>query len=316
MSTQGHAGGQHPPTTPAEHPQRRRERPARRSHRGVWVTLGSILGVLVLAAGLLAYLVVIPILQTDAEVSAATFVARNFCGDLTSKNYTAAYDLLSARYQTTVSSGDFTDASNLRDTLSGPVQSCPIPTGGPDVSAGVNTVTLYVSFTRPNPTPTTSSGSITLIKQGGEWKLDKIDETLLGENVAPLMVAKTYCDALVRQDYTTAYNQLSSRYQQQTDEGTYQAGFKNSLAGLGPNASIATCVPDLSSYKIAPPSAGAGTPTVAPQSGVPANGATVNIALDFSVNGSALNQPITLALTMIQENGAWKIDNQQTVPTA
>jgi hypothetical protein len=55
---------------------------------------------------------------------------------------------------------------------------------------------------------------------------------------------------------------------------------------------------------------------VAPQSGVPANGATVNVALDFSVNGSALGQPITLALTMIQENGAWKIDNQLTVPTA
>jgi hypothetical protein len=108
---------------------------------------------------------------------------------------------------------------------------------------------------------------------------------------------------------------LSSRYQQQTDEGTYQAGFMNSLAGLGPNASIATCVPDLSSYKIAA-SVGAGTPTVAPQSGVPANGATVNVALDFSVNGSALGQPITLALTMIQENGAWKIDNQLTVPTA
>ncbi|MGH2486943.1 MAG: hypothetical protein ACRDHE_13115, partial [Ktedonobacterales bacterium] len=259
MSTPGHAGGQHPPATPAAHPQPRRKRPARRSHRGVWITLGSIIGVLAVAAGLLAYFVVIPILQTDAEVSAASVAARSFCSDLTSKNYSAAYDLLSTKYQTTVSSGDFTGANTLRDMLSGAVRSCPIPTGGPDVSAGVNTVTLFVSFTRPNPTPTTASGSITLIKQGGVWKIDKIDDALLGANVAPLMVAEAYCNALVNGDYATVYKQLSSRYQQQTDEGTFQANFTNSLSAFGPNAKIATCVPDLMSYKIAT-SSGAGTP--------------------------------------------------------
>ncbi|HKV85812.1 MAG TPA: DUF3828 domain-containing protein [Ktedonobacterales bacterium] len=316
MSTPGHAGGQLPPATHAEHshPQPRGER-RRGSHRGVWITLGSIIGMLAVAAGLLAYFVVIPILQTDAEVSAASVAARNFCADLTSKNYSAAYDLLSTNYQKTVSSGDFTSANTLRDTLSGAVQSCPIPTGGPNVSAGVNTVTLLVSFTRPDPTPTTTSGSITLIKQGGQWKLDKIDDALLGKNVAPLMVAVTFCDALVTQDYATAYKQLSSRYQQQGDEGAFQAGFTNALSALGPNAKIATCAPDFASYKIAE-SSGAGTPTVAPPSGVPPNGATVNVAVDFAVNGTALGQPITLALTLIQENGAWKIDNQQTVPTA
>lgn len=315
MSTPGHAGGQHPPVSPAAHPEPRGKRPARRSHRGVWITLGSIIGVLAVAAGLLAYFVVIPILQTDAEVSAASVAARSFCADITAQNYSAAYDLLSTNYQKTVSSSDFASANNLRDKLSGAVQSCPIPTGGPDVSAGVNTVTLFVSFTRPNPTPTTASGSITLIKQGGQWKLDKIDDALLGANVAPLLVAVTYCNALVNGDYVTAYKQLSSRYQQQSDEGAFQADFTNSLSALGPDAKIATCAPDLASYKIAT-SSGAGTPTVAPPSGVPANGATVNVAVDFSVNGTALGQPITLALTLIQENGAWKIDNQLTVPTA
>ena len=310
MSTSGHPGGQHPPATPAAqtkpHPH---ERP-RRSRRGLWLTLGSILGVLAVACGLLAYFVVIPILQQDAEISAAAVAARSFCADMTSQNYSTAYDMFSKNYQSSVTEDQFVQKSKLRDQLDGNVTSCPIPTSGPNVSAGVNTVTLFVSMTRK----ATTQGSVTLIKQDGVWKLDKIDDALLGENVAPLLVANTFCAALVSGDYATVYAQLSSDYQAQYTESAFEANFKSILSSLGPDAAISSCAPVVSTYK-APQTVSSGTPTATTATGSSADEATVNVALDLSVNGAALGQPITIALTLKQESGVWKIDQQQAVPS-
>lgn len=310
MSTSGHPGGQQPPTSPAAQTKPHLQERPRRSRRGLWITLGSILGVLAVACGLLGYFVVIPILQQDAEISAAAVTARNFCSDLTSQNYSAAYDMFSAGYQSSVTRDQFVQASKLRDQLEGNVTSCPIPNSGPNVSAGVNTVTLFVSLARQ----ATTQGSITLVKRDGVWKLDKVDDALLGENVAPLMVADTFCTALVKGDYATVYSQLSSAYQAQYTESAFQTNFTNILSSLGPNAAIASCAPVLSTYK-APQTVSAGTPTPASGTGTSADEATVNVALDLSVNGAALGQPITITLTLKQENGAWKIDQQQAVPS-
>lgn len=308
MSKSGHAGDHRSPAAPAQpHPERR----ARKSHRGIWITLGSIFGVLAVACGLLAYFVVLPIIQQDAEISAAAVAASAFCADLKSQDYAAAYDMLSTRYQSTVTKQQFLQESALRDQIDGPVKTCPIPNSGPNVSVGDNKVTLFISLTRANVT----QGSITVVKQGGNWKLEKVADALLGTDVAPLLVAETYCNALVNGDYATAYAQLSSAKQEQITEQDFAAQFQADLSQLGPDAKIATCAPTVSTYKVAP-SASPGTPTTTPATGVPASGATVNVALNFSVGGSPFGQPITLALTLIQENDAWKIDNQQTIPTA
>lgn len=310
MSTSGHAGGQRPSTSPAAPTYSHGPHHARKSHRGIWITLGSILGVLAVACGLLGYFVVLPILQQDAEISAAAVAASNFCSDLKSQNYAAAYDMLSTRYQSTVTKQQFLQESALRDQIDGPVKSCPIPNSGPNVSAGDNTVTLFASLTRTNVT----QGSISVVRQGGNWKLDKVADALLGTDVAPLLVAYAYCNALVNGDYATAYAQLSSAKQEQITEHDFAAQFQDDLSQLGPDAKIASCAPTLSTYAIAPSATtGAGTPTATPATGVPASGATVNVSLDFSVGGSPLGQPVTLALTLIQENNAWKIDNQQPV---
>lgn len=314
MSTSGHQGGQHPPAAPAAQTKpHHRERP-HRSHRGLWITLGSILGVLVVACGLLAYFVVIPILQQDAEISAAAVAARGFCSNLTTQNYSAAYDMLSKDFQPSVTKDDFIEASKLRDEIGGNVTGCPIPSSGPNVSAGNNTVTLYVSLTRAKANPATTSGSITLVKQAGVWKVQKVDPALLGENVAPLMVVDTFCSALVRGDYATVYSQLSSDYQAQYTESAFESNFKSILSSLGPNAAISSCSPVVSTYK-APQTVSAGTPTPTTGTGTPADEAMVNVSLDLSVNGSPLGQPITLALTLKQESGVWKISQQQSVPS-
>lgn len=324
MSTPEHPVGQHPQGAPAAQTKPHRRESPRRSHRGVWITLGSILGVLVLACGLLGYFVVLPILQQDAEISAAAVAASNFCSDLKAQNYSAAYDMFTAHYQTTAPKPQFLQESALRDQIGGNVTDCPIPNSGPNVSAGTNMVTLYVSVTRAKASPATTSGSMTLVKQSGVWKLDKIDDTLLGVNVAPLLVATDFCAGLVQgshgstpQDYALAYAQLSTSYQQQFSETDFANGFANQFKDLGPNSAFASCSLVIGSYK-APQVVASSTPTPTTGAGTPTGAAIVNVSLDLSVNGQPLGQPIILALTMQQDpqaNGAWRIFQQQQSPS-
>ena len=93
----------------------------------------------------------------------------------------------------------------------------------------------------------------------------------------PTKTLDAFCNALKARDYQTAYNQFSSRVQAQGPEASF--------ANAASQSQIASCTH--------------GIPT---ESG---NTATGSITFFSSAN----NQSATGTVTLIKENGTWKIDN-------
>jgi hypothetical protein len=186
-SDPGYGAGQgaYTPPVPKQRPNRRK----------LWLILGAIVGLLLIAAialGVIGY----------ANRPTATKTLNAFCSALQKGDYPGAYNQLSSGLQAKYASeAAFATAFSNNGGL-GKVSHCTVP----NVNDGANTGTISYNL----------SGGSSLV----------VDYVLIDENSAvkinaqhprstPSLTLTTYCNALAGQDYQTAYNQLSTNLQSQ-----------------------------------------------------------------------------------------------------
>jgi hypothetical protein len=133
----------------------------------------GILGVLVLGACIACGIAVASFANVASQFAQTyarpLLVEREFCSDEISQDYTAAYQLFSNALQARMTQDLFVSSSQQRDQSDGIVTSCRL-SGAPDISNSTATLTLRVT----RATSGTVSGDISLVIEGGQWKIADI----------------------------------------------------------------------------------------------------------------------------------------------
>lgn len=224
------------------------------------------------------------------EAQQPALAAQMFCRDLQTKQYTAAYQMLTSAYQAQTSQAQFVYEAGLHDQVDGPVAACAVlhssaPTGY--TLRLIDSATLVARITRNKA----FDGGITVIKEGNAWRVSSIATSLQGTTLAPLLVGTTFCRALVAKDYAAAYSTFSSNERSGGNESAFAATFAKAF---GTAVQITGCTPTVPSYVVAPD----------------AHSATVDVALQITlhVQGNGL---VTIPATVgfVTEGGTWKVDS-------
>lgn len=182
------------PAAPAPAPNRRR----------IWLVLTALVVVVVLlVGGILVWLNLAN--STPAKALDA------FCSNVQSKNYQAAYDLISIDYQARYAEPNF-------KTYFSTVTSCmhsSVTTANGDT---LSTITLAPDTTYP------WSYQVTLLKDNsGNWKIDSF-------SAAPDLMLNTFCTDVQAQNYQHAYNLTSLNYQKDVGESTFQSALASATS--------------------------------------------------------------------------------------
>ena len=264
-----------PPESP---PRQRRDR----SRRRVWFVLLVVVVLLALVGGgVVAY--------ASMRAGAAVQAAQRYCAALLADNYAAAYDTLSPSLQAQSPRDQFVADGKLHDQVDGRVTSCAVSDGASGPLGSVSqisstTLTLDTTLRRS----LTYTGAVTMAQQGSNWKIASISSPLQGSNLAPLKTAQAFCAALLAGNYSTAYSLLSSGQQSQVSEQQFAGQFSDTFAGS--SIHLAGCELDLATYA--------------------AGSTTAHVTALLTVqNTQASSGLLKVALTMVREGGAWKIDD-------
>ena len=276
------AGGlpsQMPPVVPPQAP--------RKNRKPLFITCGVILVIAILACGAVGFYAYTQVQAALQPVNAA----QAFCSDLKKQDYTAAYGMLSTNYQSQLSQADFTAGSKAHDQIDGTVKSCTQAGSG---TSGFKYVpgkqaTLAVTVTRSKP----FSGNIVLVDQSGTWKIDSIDQAVQGTDLGPLIVAQSYCTAVVNADYSTAWNDLTPAFQASNFGDSLQQFTDGFTKIKSSGVTLVGCQPDFSSYSV--------------------TGSTASLNSALNVTLGSLSQAVNLAVSFQKDaSGNWKISNIAT----
>lgn len=186
----------------------------RRSRRGWWQGIVLVALLLLVAGGVAGAAYIHGQLQQPMRAANA------FCADLTAQDYTAAYDYFSAGLRRQLSSTQFPAIAKTLDAIEGRATSCRAD-GQYHYSLGDSTASLRLALSRSKQG--TLTGPLRLVHERGGWKVDTLDDQLLGVNLGALSAAESYCAALQSQDYATAYKELDAKLQKATSQATYTA---------------------------------------------------------------------------------------------
>src|SRR5690348_4281916 len=258
--------------------------PRKKSRKGLWITLGVIAGVLVLACGGIGFF----LFSIGQAVAQPITAATTFCTDLKTQNYTAAYGLLSTKQKGQVTQDLFSQGAKLQDQVDGQVTSCTLQSNS---SAGFQFDSSKGTATLPATVQRTQAwtGKLQLVKQGSGWKIDDIDQSLQGRDIAPIVVGNVFCQSLASGDFHTAYALLSAKQQGLATEDEFKQQITAADPSTGATVTIQGCTPKFTSYTVSDTSA------------------TLQSSLNVSVNGTAVSLDVTLSF--VKEGGAWKIDD-------
>jgi hypothetical protein len=186
---------------------------SRRSSRArLWVTLGVIAALLVVAVAGAGFVVF--------QVFAPTATVDSFCGDLQSSNYSDAYSKLGGTLQQQLSLTQFAQAQVALARVQGGVVRCGVDSTGtsylyhPGDSAAV--LGLYIEWAKAGRLVGTAQ-----MHNDGSWKFEMLDSHLFGVNLGAMSAATAYCQALLDQDYSTEYAVMSSTQQQRVNAADY-----------------------------------------------------------------------------------------------
>jgi len=261
--------------------------------RRFWMTVAPIALILVLLVG---GLLLAGYNTANAELQPARMV-QAYCMDLQARRFAQAYALLSSSYQAQVTKAQFTLTSQLQEQVDGKIRGCPNPTGpGIDLAFGQpeSHVAFLVTFLRSRP----FQGHIELIQHQGTWRIQAVEQSVAGTNVAPLVTANTFCSAIIKGDYEAAYATLSSRQQSIAPEQDFAQQLQSAFGGA---VRLDSCTLDYASYH------------------VQANSAAVamkfNLTISMSSTGS-LTTGLVSVLSFRLEHGGWKLDDFTPEPAS
>ena len=176
-----------PPAQPAQ----------RATHRTLWIIVSVLLIVGVIGGAAYVFFT----RSTPEKTGDA------FCGALLGQNYQGAYDQLSSSLQNVLAEPQF--AGDIK--AQGRITTCALQT----TSVTGNTATANMTETSSGQTFT---GSIALDQENNTWKIRNLLTT-------PSLTLTRFCNALQSGDFQTAYNQLSSTYQQAHTEAAFAQAF-------------------------------------------------------------------------------------------
>jgi hypothetical protein len=154
--------------------------PPKQSNRTLWIVLGSIAGALVLVCGVCAFAAIAlggQIGRALGPAIGASVTVANFCLAEQEQDYAKAYAQFSTTLQNQLTSEQFATNAAAHDDSDGKVTDCSTDssaTSGTSVSD--NEVTLGLRISRANG-PTTT-GNVTLVKEGSDYKIDSLDSSL------------------------------------------------------------------------------------------------------------------------------------------
>ncbi len=244
-----------------------------------------VLGALTL---LLIVAVVGGIIYAAGQAKQPGILLSRYCADMSHQNYTDAYTLLSSGAQAQTSSTQWIQDAQLHDQIDGKVTSCTASqvSSGPltFASAGAS-ATLTIARTK------TASGLVALSHEVGGWKVDKLDVKLQGADLGPLLVSEQFCDALAKQDFTSAYADLSKREQAGASQSDFTKDFTQALSGAA--AKVTGCAPQIKTYA------------------VQATSATVDVQMQLQValTSGSTTATVPLTFSLVTESSGWKIDD-------
>jgi hypothetical protein len=191
------------------------QKPSRRGLKVALIVAGVVLLLGVLGGGAAAVVL--------SQFGAPGAAALQFCNNLKTQSYDAAYGMLSSDLKSSFSQTDFSTGVSALDTAEGKVTGCQQAQGSNtySYSLGASTATVKAQITRS--TQGNLTGVLHLKNQSGSWKIDGIDSSLLGVNIGALKASGDYCAAMQSHDYATAYNLLDSTAQGQIGKDDFVA---------------------------------------------------------------------------------------------
>ena len=150
-------------------------------------------------------------INAQSPRSMPSLTLSTYCTALDSGDTQTAYNQLSAHLQSEIGSESAFASFIAADSIKGCIAS------GVNDAAGTGTIT----YLRSDGNKT--SAAATLTNEQGSWKISAL-QTLS----TPTETLLTYCSSLQSQDYTVAYDQLSSSAQSQETEAQFAANFSGS----------------------------------------------------------------------------------------
>jgi hypothetical protein len=154
--------------------------PPKQSNRTLWIVLGAVGGALVLICGVCAFAVIALGGQIGRQFGPAfnaAYAVGIFCAAEQEQEYAKAYDQFSSNLQNQITSEQFASAAATHDSEEGKVTNCATDSSDPTgTSISDNQVMFTLRVSRADG-PTTT-GSVTLVKEGGDFKIDSLDSSL------------------------------------------------------------------------------------------------------------------------------------------
>ena len=212
--------------------------------------------------------------------------AQTFCDDLRAKQYAAAYGLLAAPARRATSEQTFALTNQLHDQVDGPISACSVP--APSSVGYTYTVPTQISISTHITRKAPMQGTLTLVEEGGVWRVSQIANSLQGTDVGPLLAQNAFCGELVAGQYAMAYAQLAPGAQASGAEHDFATAYAQAFGGgIGGALRLTGCTPDLTSYTVV-------------------NGdAQVSVIFVAQAAGQEVDFPTQF--TFIQVSGAWEI---------
>lgn len=208
--------------------------------------------------------------------------AQGYCDALGTQHYAAAYALLDAPTQATLTLGDYTTTEQLHAEISGPVKTC----GVTGISQGNSDQrdSLTLSVNRANLGA--QSATITLAFAAGGWRLVGVPSGAEGPDVGPYEVGRRYCADLATGQYSAAYDLFTPQYQAQTPRAQFVAALQTTQSQ---GIAISCGQPDFTTYAV--------------------NGGAATYVVPYIE--TYLGFPVTTSdtLTFARQNGRWLIAN-------
>jgi hypothetical protein len=217
-------------------------------------------------------------------------LARGYCAALTGDDSKSAYDLLTPELQRQTALAQYEADFAARDTISGKVTTCQA-TPAQHLSAlsflsNPRSLTFTMTLARGEASV---RGQLALSRDATGWHVAGLSPSLLGVDLGPLHTEQALCQAFVSRDYSAAYGILSAPYQQ-------EQGSETSFAhAFGANLAITGCAPTLKGYTV----------DQADQR------ASFLMTLDVTVSGGGSSTKLTLPakMTLVREQGGWRVDS-------
>jgi hypothetical protein len=215
----------------------------------------------------------------------ALSTADAYCQALQAQDYAAAYALLAGEARDGANAAQFKSLAQTQDQVDGKVTGCALVELGSTNNDATAELRIAVTRVRLGK----RQGLLGLSSTSGTWKIDSVDASLQGTNLAALYVAIRWCGDINSGNYADAYTLSVAKTQVSLAQFINTFDGPQTIQGQTFNFKWATCRADVASY------------------GSMGTTATVTAAATWVIisNGQTISQNYTIPLDFIKAGSGW-----------